>query len=128
MSYWRNSDGVEIGELVGKTLKNVEVDKREFEIHFHTTNNEHYVMYHEQDCCESVEIEDINGDIADLLGEPILMAEEVSQDGESEWGTQTWTFYKVATIKGTVVLRWLGESNGYYSESVDFVKMREDAE
>jgi hypothetical protein len=83
-----------------------------------------YVFFHAQDCCETVSINDIVGDLSDLVGEPILVADEVS--GESPVGFEdeyhesvTWTFYKFATRKGYVDVRWLGESNGYYSESVD---------
>ena len=32
-------------------------------------------MQHHQDCCETVEIEDLNGDLADLLYTPLLVAE-----------------------------------------------------
>ena len=92
------------------------------EIIFTTTDNETYQMFHSQDCCEYVYLEDVCGDISDLLGVPIALAEEVSSPATNAANDGTWTFYKIATIKGSVTLRWLGTSNGYYSEKVDFVK------
>lgn len=83
-------------------------------------------LYHSQDCCESVQVEDVIGDLSDLEGEPILEAEEVTSNENPEGVVKdyqdsfTWTFYKFATIKGRVTIRFYGESNGYYSESVDF--------
>lgn len=76
---------------------------------------------------------DIAGDFQDLLGSPVLLAEEVISDNETPEGVKpqdqaddsfTWTFYKLSTIKGSVTIRWYGESNGYYSESVDFEKIK----
>jgi hypothetical protein len=116
--------------LKGKMLSSV--DASEYEIVFKTVDGDVYRMYHEQDCCEHVYVESIVGDINDLVGEEILKAEEASnlfdtiRDSEKEKENTdesfTWTFYKFATRKGYVDIRWYGSSNGYYSEGVSFVK------
>jgi hypothetical protein len=64
------------------------------------------------------------GDVEDIIGSPILRAVELCHKG-LEGESSTWTFYTISTIRGTVDLRWLGESNGYYSESVDFQEITE---
>lgn len=122
---WGNC--AEISVLKGKTLTKIE-KKGNDELFFHTTEGEVYRMFHYQDCCESVSIEDIIGDLDDLIGEPIAMAEEIVERGEDDdgWDSVTWTFYKFATVKGYVTIRWYGSSNGYYSESVDFELLDEE--
>jgi len=115
--------------LVGAVLSRVVVSDGKDTITFHTTDGRKYRMYHEQDCCECVFIEDICGDLDDLIGSPILKAEETSHEGGPSDGcdySSTWTFYNLATLKGHVTLRWLGSSNGYYSESVDFALVSGD--
>jgi hypothetical protein len=111
-----------VNELVGKTCVSIENHGNERLI-FVTDNGEEYVMQHIQDCCESVRIEDIVGELKDLVGTPITKAEEMVNSGTDNDGTHTWTFYHLATVNGYVTIRWYGESNGYYSESVDFEKV-----
>ena len=123
----------EFSQLLGKTLFSIEgAVKESEEIIFTLSDGSKYKMYHEQDCCESVEVEDVAGDIESLIGVPILMAEEScnSDDEPPEDSfyddSHTWTYYKLATIRGYVTIRWFGTSNGYYSESVDFVELEKD--
>ena len=125
MMDWDNMIDTQEGlaRMVGKTFVQVEGSAGDGEMLFRTADGETFLFSHYQDCCESVRIEDICGDIQDLVGEPILMAEEVSGEipaqDEEYIESQTWTFYKFATRRGYVDVRWLGESNGYYSERVD---------
>jgi hypothetical protein len=114
-------EDVEIQILKGKTL--TEITSSDDEIIFTTNEGEVFKMYHSQDCCESVSIEDINGDLQDLIGYPILAASEDTNSDEprGEYDESfTCTFYRISNIKTTVVIRWYGHSNGYYSERVDF--------
>jgi hypothetical protein len=124
MSYYGNYCNVNV--LTGKTLSSISGGVGDDEIVFVTTDGETYRMYHQQDCCESVSVEDIAGDLQDLVGSVILVAEEVEGESPADfeaYESYTWTFYKFATRKGYVDLRWLGQSNGYYSESVSFCKV-----
>jgi hypothetical protein len=115
-------------ELLGKKIIKIDVNKSDSdEIIFHLSNGAIYKQYHDQDCCESVSIEDINGDLNDLIGYPLLQSEEVfSTATPVSDSSATWTFYKMATIKGYVTIRWYGESNGYYSETASMVKIKNE--
>lgn len=113
---------MEFQELTGLTFVSiVGAEEDSNEIIFTTACERKFVMNHSQDCCECVVINDVEGDIKDLLNSPVLLAEEsTNSDNPPEHADSfTWTFYRLATAKGFVVIRWLGESNGYYSESVD---------
>jgi hypothetical protein len=138
---------MEISSLVGLVLS--EVVEENDEIDIKSTCGRSFRMYHSQECCESVYIEDVCGDLSDLVGSPILVAEESTSSEQVpdtslmtpamkehhlesilENKTQkikdyddescTWTFYKIDTLKGGVTIRWYGSSNGYYSEEIDF--------
>lgn len=123
MGRWNR--GCSVNVLEGKTLTEVNYNDSD-EIQFVVSETESYLMYHDQDCCENVSVEDICGDLSDLVNSPILLSEEVSgaddPDDREYSESHTWTFYKLSTIKGSVTIRWLGESNGYYSEGVSFCR------
>ena len=112
-----------MAQMLGKTFVRVSGSVGGDEMTFETANGERFMFAHQQDCCERVDINDIVGDLQDLCGEPMLVAEEVRgatpEPDEEHDESYTYTFYKFATRKGYVDVRWLGESNGYYSESVD---------
>ena len=109
----------DVSDLVGKVFDSVKVGDDDDELVFSNSDGK-FTFYHQQDCCESVYIESIVGDLSDLVGEEILGAEESSSyDSSDDYESKTWTFYKFRTRKGYVDVRWCGSSNGYYSESVD---------
>jgi hypothetical protein len=54
-----------------------------------------------------------------------MLAEAVSQEANDVSESGTWTFYKLSTLWANVTIRWLGQSNGYYSEEVYFEQTKE---
>jgi hypothetical protein len=121
---------LDVAVMTGLTMASVKrsTDAEENDtLEFESTCGRKFVLFHDRDCCESVTIDDIAGDLEDLVGSPLILSEEVSsadmgyesskEDGDESF---TWTFYRFATAKGYVTVRWYGTSNGYYSESVSF--------
>jgi len=141
---------VDMKDLEGLVFTSVVRDDDIEELRFVSDSGETFRMYHDQDCCESVYLDDIEGDLEDLVDTPILVAREAASDSRREaerdilqgeeyvmhklstFGeeqtirggddSETWTFYLFRTIKGSVTLRWYGYSNGYYSESVNIYR------
>jgi len=107
--------------MIGSILTKITgLEKESNEVLIYTKDG-YMRVYHEQDCCETVELEDFEMSAMSLVGGTILSFEEVSGEipPDDNYDSVTWTFYKLETTKGGLWMRWCGESNGYYSESVD---------
>lgn len=116
-----------INLIVGKIP--TQINQSNDEIVFVFSDGSQGRFYHEQDCCETVVIDDVNGSWGDLIGTPLLVADErISHEdlkGREYYDSITWTFYTFRSVKGSVDVRWHGSSNGYYSEKVNFLFKRE---
>lgn len=143
-------------ELKGKMLTKIETDCDGERMTFHCADGTVYQLKYYHDCCARCTVEDVCGELEDLLNSPILMADEVSSNEptpelmaerrsqydkekaergddfcydnfedycRSQFESETWTFYKLATVKGAVTIRWYGSSNGYYSERATFERL-----
>lgn len=124
-----------IMEEILKELKGSVVEKVEFDVDCPTLDKDHFVdyayvvltfkdgrkcyLYHNQDCCEHVFLEDTVGEWKDIIGQPLTKIEErVNYDDDApEHGI--WTFYHIVSPKGVVDLRFYGSSNGYYAVDVN---------
>lgn len=122
-----------ISELIGKIILRIDgAEPGSDQILITCSDGCVYRMYHDQDCCESVSVDEVVGDLSDIIGNPILQSEEKTNTedtfGKIEYPYSfTWTFYTIGTTKGRVDIKWLGESNGYYSESVYFARIGRSA-
>lgn len=118
--------------LKGRTITAIEgLEKGSARVVFTCADGAQFEMEHDQSCCECVDLEDIVGDVADLIGAEVVDASErscskgdadaePSPETDYESDSWTWTFYVIQTTRGAVTLRWFGSSNGYYGEDVSF--------
>jgi hypothetical protein len=123
-----NYEEVPFSSLVGQTISKIQGGEGEDELNLEMSNGDRYRMYHGQNCCESVYIEEIHGDLNDIIGEEILRAEELTPDLPrlNKYDERyTWTFYVIETNSSYATIRWYGSSNGYYSTEVSFIKILE---
>lgn len=110
-----------ISDFIGETPYKVDLTEDRRILTFYMESGKVFKMMSDEDC-SYIRLYDIIGDLSDLEHSKILKAtEDINNEalGFESDDSYTWTFYNFATMKGYVTLRWLGESNGYYSETVD---------
>ncbi len=115
----KDMDGAKISDIKG-----LEQDSEEV---LFITDKGSFRFYHNQDCCETVYLEDFNvmGTLKDsTIQELVTKTSDNSKPKYDESATHT--FYTLRTDKGYLDLRFNGESNGYYSEIACFEKVEED--
>jgi len=118
---------MDIKDLVGETLAFIDADDKGEEVMLTTQSGRRIRIYHMQDCCEYVRVEDTQGNWHDLVGKVITEATKgVNPEGDPtpgcpDSGTRTTLTFRVDDA--TVISKWIGESNGYYSESVDIEEL-----
>ena len=117
---YRANNMCDIDDLVGKVIKGLAYSDEYFQI---LTDDCVYAFYHEYDCCESVWLTQVDGISDKIIGSRIVIAEEVVDEKDTEYGHITWSFYKIGTNKGMIDFRFQGESDGGYSETVDLIKI-----
>lgn len=117
--------------LKGETLTEISgLEEGSELVTFSCASGRKFQLYHGYDCCEDVHLHDVAGNVEDILNSPITLAEEAEveppQPHPSEYPeSETWVFYKLATTKGYVTMRWWGSSNGYYCEHAQFDEIRD---
>lgn len=127
----------DMNPLIGQTIRAIECEFREYEaangmkVPVHTIiivcDNCAFETSHSQDCCETVEVHDIIGDLNSLIGKKVINCKTIESQ---EWPSDvekgqyvdsfTWTTQIIQTKSTEIKIRWLGESNGWYSEGIYF--------
>ncbi len=96
--------------------------------HFICAGMGEFVIYHPQDCCERVCLEEILGEIpaTPFLIKKITETGDISGEGYGDEVVEN-QFYLFETSKGDFILHFNGTSNGFYGTSV-YIAPKKDYE
>ena len=112
------SSSIDVEQLKGMTITAVAYKEENESLLIHL--NTHVLeMIHRQDCCETVYLADVVGNFEDIIGYPLLEVSESIVSTPTADESTTASYYNFKTVKANVQLRWVGESNGFYSETID---------
>ena len=94
----------------------IEPDSYKLPLHIQSTDGRRWRFVHYQSCCESVGLKTFSGTWP--LG-PITEATFEEERGQVDvYGSSTLTTLRLSDGQNTIIIEFLGESNGYYSEDV----------
>lgn len=111
--------------LTGRTIVSSEwLDNNGDMLSFTLDDGSVWRMYHESDCCESVD-PSFKTPLTPLHGKKLgrVQVEVFTFDGGESRTDTLYTFTADHWSVSPVMVHWIGTSNGYYSETVDLVRL-----
>ena len=116
-------------DLVGQTFRWVLRCKGRFgddQIRFHLNNWTFYSIYNRH---ERFAIDEMWGNFADLEGTPVVSVELISNPEELfNYEVLNWTLLKISTARGSVSIRWVGESDKCSLEELELIKHKKSVD
>ena len=129
----REKTEVSISALRGQTLASVDYLPPDLDCEerflLTTVDGRTYEISHHQECSESVQLEETEGDWQKIIGRVIVDAEKhtIKVSRKNETGDVRLTELVFRTDEHTLIQRWIGESNGYYGIEVDVYELEKIA-
>jgi len=110
-------------DLKGQVITAIKIDGDSMAVYTTTIN---VLAAHVPACCETMRHIRTDGTIDKLIGHTIDLAEEDAGASDPDWfderydESHTWTKLRLVAGGNELVAWFLGESNGYYGETLSF--------
>ncbi len=121
-TYLEESKGVI--EFPSEVVESIDIDRKENKIMITTISGRRFMFCHNQDCCESVTIVDVDGYKQEDLKGDLLQIDYETFEPMDYCDHTTLTNIRFVCNHRTMIVRWVGTSNGFYSETVSFCEIK----